>query len=284
MHEATRLFGAIQFLCFFEMDLKETALLTSRGNAHIKRALSVRKSARTRRETGLFFLEGARLCADAAGSGTEITAFFYTDRASQTYADRVDRLRQTARESFRVSDALAEYLAETENPQGVFCLCAMRAQTVSVHSQGRYIALSFVQNPDNLGAVSRTAEALGVDGLILEGGCDPYNPKAQRAAMGSLLRLPLVQTDDLPALLRQCRKDGMRTYASTPDDTATPVTQADFSGGTVCIVGNEGAGLRDEILQCCTRLTIPMRGRAESLNAAAAASILLWEMMRGAAL
>lgn len=282
MHGAKRLFGAIQFLCFFEMDQKDTVLLTARGNAHIKRALCVRKSARTRKETGLFFLEGARLCADAAASGTEIAVLFYTDKASVTYADRVGLLRQAARESFRVSGALAEYLAETENPQGVFCLCAMRAQTVSVRPDGRYIALSFVQNPDNLGAVSRTAEAFGVDGLILEGGCDPYNPKAQRAAMGSLLRLPIVQTDDLDALLQTCRANGMRTYAATPDSTALPVTRADFSGGAVCIVGNEGAGLRSKLLETCTRLTIPMRGRAESLNAAAAASVLLWEMMREA--
>ena len=258
-------------------------MLTARSNAQIRHALAVRKSARTRRETGQFFLEGARLCADAAGSGAGILTLFYTDKASQTYADRISLLRHTAAESYRISDALADYLAETEHPQGVFCLCTMRGEAQPIRPQGKYIALSFVQNPDNLGAVSRTAEALGVDGLILEGGCDPYNPKAQRAAMGSLLRLPIVQTDDLPALLRQCREAGMRTFASTPDSTALPVTHADFSGGVICIVGNEGAGLRPEILDDCARVTIPMRGRAESLNAAAAASVLLWEMMREAA-
>ena len=264
------------------MVLDNAVMITARSNAHVKRALSVRKSSRTRKETGLFFLEGARLCADAASSGTVISTVLYTERASQTYADSVSLLRQTAKESFLVSDALADYLADTEHPQGVFCVCEMRSQTAQLRPQGKYIALSFVQNPDNLGAISRTAEALGIDGLILEGGCDPYNPKAQRAAMGSLLRLPLVQTDDLPALLQSCRSQGMRTFASTPDSDASPVTHVDFSGGVICVVGNEGAGLRREVMDACARVTIPMRGRAESLNAAAAASVLLWEMVREA--
>ena len=265
------------------MHLSESPLLTARSNAQIKHALAVRKDARTRRQTGQFFLEGARLCADAAESGAVILTLFYTDKASQTYADRVSLLRHTAKQSYRVSEALSDYLAETEHPQGIFCLCAMRGETQPIRPHGKYIALSFVQNPDNLGAVSRTAEALGLDGLILEGGCDPYNPKAQRASMGSLLRLPIVQTDDLPSVLLRCREEGMRTFASTPDRTAMPVTRADFSDGVVCVVGNEGAGLRSAILDTCTRIPIPMRGRAESLNAAAAASVLLWEMMREAA-
>ena len=263
--------------------MSEPTLITARSNAHIKLALSVRKSARTRKDTGLFFLEGARLCADAADSDAAVAALFYTDSAAVSYADHVSLLRRSAHESFRISEALSDYLAETEHPQGIFCLCKTGARTAVIDPKGKYIALSFVQNPDNLGAVSRTAEALGLDGLIVEGGCDPFNPKAQRAAMGSLLRLPLIRTDDLPSLLRQCRDSGMRTFASTPDSTALPVTRADFSGGVVCIVGNEGAGLRPEILDSCTRVTIPMRGRAESLNAAAAASVLLWEMMREAA-
>lgn len=265
---------------FEDGSLTDTQIITSRGNAHIKLALSVRKSARTRKEMRLFFLEGARLCADAAACGTAVSLCLYTDDARQKYARQVERLCACAQQSLCVSESLSAYLAETEHPQGVFCLCRMRDETARVLPDGKYIALSFVQNPDNLGAVSRTAEALGLDGIVIEGGCDPYHPKAQRAAMGSLLRLPVIRTEDLPALLRQCRDDGMRVYASTPDSDAVPVTQADFSGGAVCVVGNEGAGLRDELLQGCTQVTIPMRGRAESLNAAAAASILMWEMMR----
>ena len=266
------------------MQLKESSdVLTSRANALVKQMTAVRKSARERRENGTFFLEGARLCADAAISGTVVLVCLYTQEAAQKYADRLAAVLSCAEKTQRISGELAGYLSETQNPQGVFCLCRMRTPQTRIDPTGKYIALSDVQNPDNLGAISRTAEALGASGMIVEGGCDLYNPNAQRASMGSLLRLPIVQTQDLAALLEECRQNGMRTYASTPDADALAVTQADFSGGAVCVVGNEGAGLRDALLQSCTRVTIPMRGRAESFNAAAAASILLWEMMREAA-
>ncbi len=98
--------------------------------------------------------------------------------------------------------------------------------------------------------------------------------------MGSLLRIPVTVTSDLCALLETCRQKGMQVLASTPDADALPVTDVSFYGGTICVIGNEGAGLRAEILRSCTRVTIPMRGRAESFNASAAAAILLWEMMR----
>lgn len=259
----------------------EHILLTGRTNERIKLCLAVRKTAKARRENGLFFLEGARLCADAAADGTVISSCLYTDRAAEKYSDRLDTVLSVAKQAFRITDDLAEHLSETPSPQGIFCLCEMRQTQSQIDPDGKYLALSFVQNPDNLGAVARTTEALGIAGLIVESGCDIYNPKAQRAAMGSLLRLPIVQTQDLCALLADCRAKGMRTYASTPDSGAEKITETDFSGGVVCVVGNEGNGVRDEILQSCEKVTIPMAGRAESFNASAAASILLWEMVRG---
>ena len=255
-------------------------LLTSRANALVKQMAAVRRSARERRESGLFFLEGARLCADAVRSGTVVSVCLYTDEAAQKYADRLRDVLDVAEKTARITPELAAYLSETQSPQGVFCLCRMREAETRIDPAGKYLALSDVQNPDNLGAISRTAEALGLSGLIVEGGCDLRNPKALRASMGSLLRIPVIGTTDLCALLEDCRRQGMQVYASTPDADAQPVTRVPFPAGTVCVVGNEGAGLRDEILRSCTRVTIPMRGRAESFNASAAATILLWEMTR----
>ena len=255
-------------------------LLTSRANALVKQTAAVRRSARERRESGLFFLEGARLCADAVRSGTVVSVCLYTDEAAQKYADRLHGVLTAAEKSARITPELAAYLSETQNPQGVFCLCRMREEEARIDPKGKYLAISDLQNPDNLGAISRTAEALGISGLIVEGGCDVYNPKAQRAAMGSLLRIPIIGTEDLCVLLEDCRRQGMQVYASTPDTDALPVTGVLFTAGAICVVGNEGAGLREEILRSCTRVTIPMRGRAESFNASAAATILLWEMTR----
>ena len=255
-------------------------LLTSRANTLVKQTAAVRRSARERRESGLFFLEGARLCADAARSGTVVSVCLYTDEAAQKYADRLHDVLAAAETAARITPELARYLSETQSPQGVFCLCRMRRMQTHIDPAGKYLALSNVQNPDNLGAISRTAEALGISGLIVEGGCDLYNPKAQRAAMGSLLRLPVIGTTDLCAFLEDCRRQGMQVYASTPGADALPVTRVSFPAGTVCVIGNEGTGLSEEILRSCSRITIPMRGRTESFNASAAATILIWEMTR----
>jgi TrmH family RNA methyltransferase len=146
---------------------------------------------------------------------------------------------------------------------------------------GKYIALENVSNPSNFGAVVRTAEAVGLDGVIVSGGCDIYNPKSQRSAMGALFRLNIVVTDNLPECLSELKNNGMKVYAGVPDSNAVKITQADMSGGVICIIGNEGNGITEETCSAATAtVTIPMKGRAESLNAAAAASILIWEMMR----
>ena len=109
-------------------------------------------------------------------------------------------------------------------------------------------------------------------GVIVGGGCDIYNPKALRAAMGSSMRISVLTTGNLPSLLIFAAKKGMLTLASTPSDGAKRITDMSFSGSVICVVGNEGSGI--------SPVTIPMRGRAESLNAAAAAAVLMWELTK----
>ncbi len=264
------------------MIIDNIEIITSRANERVKKAVAVRKSARDRKRTGLFFLEGARLCADAAKCNTDIDTMFFSDKAFEKYGAEIEETAEKSRSVYRISQELCDFLSETESPQGVFCVCRMSEKTATLPlADKKYIALDDVQNPDNLGAVARTAEALGIDGMIVYAGCDIYNPKAQRAAMGSLLRLPVIRTDDLCSLLSYCGSIGLKTYASTPDSSAEKITRTDFSGGVVCVIGNEGSGIRKPVLDVCEKMiTIPMKGRAESLNAAAAASVLLWEMVR----
>ncbi|MCD7774812.1 MAG: RNA methyltransferase, partial [Clostridiales bacterium] len=189
-----------------------------------------------------------------------------------------------ARESFLITEEISEKLYDKKSPQGVFCICKTLDKNLNIYKinyNGIYAAFEEIQTPGNLGAAARTAEALGLDGLIVSGGCDIYNPKAQRSAMGSLLRLDVIRTENLPEFLMKCSEKGMKTYAAVPDKNALPVTEIDKSGGLVAVIGNEGNGLTDETIKACSgRITIPMRGRAESLNAGAAASIIMWEMVR----
>jgi TrmH family RNA methyltransferase len=261
-----------------------TENISSKNNERIKYAVKLRDKDSFRRNEGLFFLEGARLCYDAAISGMEITELYVTEQAQEKYCDYVPSIERVAGRSFLVSREVAEKLGDTQNTQGVFCLCKMLDKNTNIGKikyNGKYIALECVSNPSNFGAVVRTAEAMGLDGVIVSGGCDIYNPKSQRASMGSLFRMDVFETDDLPSFLGELAENGMKIYAGVPDSEALKITEADMSGGVVSIIGNEGNGITDETLSAATHLvTIPMKGRAESLNAAAAASIMIWEMMR----
>ncbi|MBR0535743.1 MAG: RNA methyltransferase [Clostridia bacterium] len=193
-------------------------------------------------------------------------------------------IEKSANKSYLVTEEIADKLSDTTNNQGVFCVCEMLDKKLNIGKikyNGKYIALEDVSNPSNFGAVVRTAEAVGLDGVIVCGGCDIYNPKSQRAAMGSLFRLNVVVTENLPGYLTQLRSEGMKVYSGVPDSDAVKITEVDMNGGVVCVIGNEGNGITQETKEASTLLvTIPMKGRAESLNAAAAASILIWEMMR----
>ena len=188
-----------------------------------------------------------------------------------------------AEQAFEIPHELAGTLSDTREAQGVFCICVKRkeAELETIDPKGTYIALDNMQDPSNLGAVLRTAEAFGMSGVIVGGGCDIYNPKALRAAMGSSMRISVLTTGNLPSLLIFAAKKGMLTLASTPSDGAKRITDMSFSGSVICVVGNEGSGISPEVMSACTLpVTIPMRGRAESLNAAAAAAVLMWELTK----
>jgi len=258
--------------------------ITSKANERVKYAVKIRENTSFRKQENLFFAEGARLCYDAASSGVEITEMYVTEKALSRYEEYVRLVEECAKRSFVVSEEVAEKLSDTKGNQGVFCLCKMLDKKTNIGKikyNGKYIALEDVSNPANFGAVVRTAEAVGLDGVIVSGGCDIYNPKSQRAAMGSLFRLNIVETEQLPETLKALSEKGMSVLAGVPDSRAEKLTEVDMSGGVVAIIGNEGNGITEETLSVATKLvTIPMKGRAESLNAAAAASIIIWEMMR----
>lgn len=262
--------------------------ITSRKNETVRRAAALLRS-QARRKSGMFLCEGARLCADAADSGLEIRQAFYTLEAAEKYAPYLARLLPRARETFLVEPPVAALLADTRASQGVYCVCALppsaqgsAASFAAQPAAGACVALERIQDPSNLGTILRTAEALGVCRVLLCGeGCDPFSPKALRGGMGAAFRLQLIRVPDLAQTAPTLQKAGWTLAAAVPDAGAVPVTRSDFSVPTILAVGNEGAGLLPETVAACDlRVTIPMRGRAESLNASASAAILLWELMR----
>ncbi len=256
--------------------------ITGRSNEKIKHAVRLGESAACRKECSEFFLEGARLCRDAAFTGINIKQAFFTEQALSKYPEYTGAIESASEECFLVASDAAKKLAGTEASQGVFCVCEMPerlARADKLDPCGRYIALENVQDPANLGAVCRTAEALGLTGLIVSGGCDVYNPKALRAAMGSSLRFNVLQCENLPEFITGANRAGMLTLASTPLASAQKLGSFELCGGIIAVVGNEGNGITAQTMDACKALvTIPMAGRAESLNAAAAAAILIWEI------
>lgn len=254
--------------------------ITSRNNPAVKAAAAL-KELRERKSTGLFLLEGARLCKDAALNGVTIKQFFVTERAKEKYLPEYELLSGKSEKSFLIPESVAEKLADTKNSQGFFAVCRQPDVSREINSGGMYVFTDNVQNPDNMGAIVRTAEAMGADGIIVNSGCDIYSPKALRASMGALLRFPVIRADSPDDILTECKSKNMKIFASVVDASAEDVTAVSKDGGCVLIIGNEGNGICDETLSLSThRITIPMKGKAESLNASAAATVLIWEFMK----
>lgn len=258
--------------------------ITSRDNPRVKELRRLLTDARFRRETGLFVCEGARLCEDAARSKMEQVWALITPRAQEKYATLLALVQETCGQVYTISEELSRYLADTESPQGVFSVCRrpLKKAEGEMPLLGRYLALEDVQDPANIGAVIRTAEAMGAAGLIVSAGCcDPYSPKALRASMGGTFRLPIYEVSEMREAVKSLQDRGFVCYAAVVDSCAKPITEVSFGPSSVCLVGNEGNGLREATASACAeRITIPMAGRAESLNASMAAGILLWEMLK----
>lgn len=261
--------------------------ITSRDNPMVKRAAKLMSSARFRREQRLFVAEGVRLCLDALVSQVVIVEFFYTEQAEKRYQSAIRRIGSYAAKSVKVSPSVMAYLADTQTPQGVLCVCKTLDKSDCVYKMDnnprRILALEDIQDPSNLGTILRTAEAMGIGGVLMSRGCcDIYSPKVLRGSMGAVFRIPFSMAEYLPSSIIKMKAMGYSVYAAVPFREATPVTDLHFSEKSSVVVGNEGNGLTSACINACTgSVTIPMPGRAESLNAATAASILLWEMVRG---
>ena len=255
--------------------------ITSRSNSLIKHIKKLFTSRRARTENAQFALEGARLCFDALNSDCQPLVLLLTEAAYEKYEDKCRALVPSFQNAYFISEDISAYLGDTKTPQGVFAICSQRKKDFSPQKGKKYIALDQIQDPSNLGAVIRSAEALGIDGALLCGCCDIYNPKVLRASMGGVLRFPVMICSDLAAEITGLKSDGFSTSAAVPDSNATDIKTVGFSGSDVCVIGNEGNGVSNAVKNACDQLvTINMLGRAESLNASAAAAIVMWEMLR----
>lgn len=258
--------------------------IESRNNNVIKNAIKLQKSAKKRKNDGLCVIEGARLCRGAVLNNVDIVQLFFTQAALDSWGDLIGLLQRRASKSYMVSQKVMSALSDTATSQGIVCVCATPqfSDIEKVDKRGRYIILENISDPGNMGTIIRTADALGLAGAILsQNCCDIFSPKVLRASMGSVFRLPAYLSFDLVETVELLKNKGIRTFAAVPFANALPATDVDFSNGSAVAVGNEANGLSQELIDACGDIiTIPMKGNAESLNAAVAASILMWEQVR----
>ncbi len=258
----------------------EFCKITSKDNSLIKFISRLQSQSSARKESGLFVLEGLRICSDAYENGIRFDKLIVSDSAFQKYEKEILQFSFNSDECVRIPDSIFKKISDTTSPQGIIAVSKIPENNkLKIEKTGRYIALENISDPSNLGAVARTAEALGVSGIILSsGGCDPYSPKSLRASMGTLLRVPLFIFENFAEEISACP---LKTYACVVDKTAQSICEFELGDGSVMIIGNEANGITEETKKSADYLlTIPMRGRAESLNAAVAASISMWEMMK----
>lgn len=248
--------------------------LTSRQNPLFQTIRKLNASAAFRRQKGLFVAEGPKLLDEAVKWDVDIHTVVFA-------RDCPGPLPPAERTVETLPDVLKS-ISDTQAPQGVVFTCPLPDTALPDRlPEGRYLVLDGVQDPGNLGAVWRTADALGAAGVLLTGACaDPFSPKTVRATMGACFRLP-VWRGEPQAVAGLLKNSGIPLYATALRADTEDVRSADLSRAAV-VIGNEGRGVSEEMLALCSKtLKIPMEDKCESLNAAVAAAIVLWEGCRG---
>jgi TrmH family RNA methyltransferase len=258
--------------------------ITSRDNSLLRKAREVRDG----KEEDLIYIEGLRLAEEALNSQLAIEAVVISDELAQKpkVAELLRVLQRVSQRFALVSEKLLESISYTKTPQGIVVLAqhppvGVEQLDLSQSDNPLFVVLHEINNPVNVGAVLRTAEAAGARGVITtRNTSDPFSPKSLRGAMGSAFRLPIWTGAELDQVLEWCRRHSIKTIGT--DATASlSHTELDWTGATALVLGPESTGLTDEEIRLVdVSVRIPMHGEVESLNVSVAAGILLYEAVR----
>ena len=245
--------------------------LTSRKSAVIRAFRDLARSSTAREEKGLFLCDGQKLLQEALRSGASVETVLWKE-------NRAADLPPFQQEALLPAD-LFDYVSPMSNSPGPLFSVRMPSAP-DLYKVRRVLALEELQDPGNVGTVLRTADAFGVDLVVLLEGCaDLYAPKTVRASMGAVFRQAAVRMD-AEAFISFCREKNLPLWGAALTDTARDLRSVPLDPAAV-LIGSEGHGLSRELLRACDgEIIIPMSGEAESLNAAVAAAIVMWEMQR----
>lgn len=254
-------------------------MITAASNKRVKNLVNIIQKARARKEQGVFVTEGIKMFLEA---DLEQIKEVYVSQSFYEKGKGEDKLEKCHYEI--LTDELFRKVSDTQTPQGILCVMKQyhyRLEDLLKEENPLLLILEDIQDPGNLGTMVRTAEGAGVHGVIMtKGTVDIYNPKTIRSTMGSVYRMPFLYTEDLEKVITALQTKGITLYAAHLQGEKY-YHELDYTKGTAFLIGNEGNGLKEATAQSADiYMKIPMAGRVESLNAAVASVILMYEAAR----
>ncbi len=259
-------------------------VITSSSNPRIKKVSSLLKKSSLRKKENVYVVEGLRMVTEAPRQDI-ISVYVSSDILSRDNSNIslfLDGCKKKGVETNVIAPSLLKGISETVTPQGVVAVVKRREED-DFRDKSTFLILEDIQDPGNLGTLIRTAEAAGMDMVIMSEGCvDIYNPKVIRSTMGTIYRIPYYVCKgraDFTDIIREIKDCGVRIYGGCLTDSKR-YTNVDMTGKCGIVIGNEGNGITDETLGMIEKVHIPMKGEIESLNASVAGSILMYEINR----
>lgn len=257
-------------------------MISSTSNGKVKKVAALAKKARYRKEASLFVVEGPKMAAELPEAWVD--SIYMTEAFLKSQRELAEKLRSHHKVEI-VTDEVLKAMSDTETPQGILAVARQRQykadEILKQPQKAHVVILETLQDPGNLGTILRTAEAAGASGIIMDRGtADIYNPKVVRSTMGAVFRMPFVYVDDLKEALKELKQAGICLYAAHLEG-AVDYDKEDYTKDIGFLIGNEAKGLSGDITamaDACVK--IPMAGKVESLNAAVAASIFMFEAAR----
>lgn len=254
-------------------------MITSASNQRMKNLMALCQKSKERRAQQSFIVEGTKMFLEAPADWIREVYVSESFWAKCSYREQLK-----AKGCEIVADDVFKRVADTRTPQGIMSVLKCphyELEDLLENETPLLVVLEDLQDPGNLGTILRAAEGAGVNGVIMSRDTvDIFNPKVIRATMGSIYRMPFYQTDDLKDTIQVLKGRGIRVYAAHLQDSVC-YDEADYQKGTAFLIGNEGNGLKKETADAATQyIKIPMAGQVESLNAAMATSILMYEAAR----
>ena len=258
-------------------------MITSHANKSVKEVIQLVQKAKVRKERGLFVVEGIKMFLEAPVEWIE--QVYISESFAKQMTDTCQKKLAYLNTPYEtVTDVIFGKMSDTKTPQGILCVLKQqryRLEEMFTEPNPLFVLLEDIQDPGNLGTIFRSGEGAGITGVIMsENTVDIYNPKTIRSTMGSIYRMPFLYTPDVGGAIEELRRKKITVYAAHLQG-AKDYDMCDYRPGTAFLIGNEANGLRQETTEKAdTAVKIPMKGKVESLNAAIAASVLLFEAAR----